>query len=294
VEAASGLKRWIKPAAGLALVLMLLAQLQPAEMRQVLESAQWSWALLALILASLANLTCALRWKAIVVELGQPLTSSSAIVLYFQGVTANTVLPGGIIGGDVWRTLGLSRLGMARLVAAQSVLLDRASGFWSLSFLALSAFLLLQVMGQGLAISAPEALQILYGAGILMTSLSPLALWRISSKLTHAALSSAAISVLSQALTIAAFYCCLLAVQAQFSLLPLALLCAGIFLAAVIPASIGGFGSRELASVFFLTAIGVQAEAAFLGSVLLGLTATAQGLLSLPSWLQRERDKKNA
>jgi len=182
---------------------------------------------------------------------------------------------------------------MARLVAAQSVLLDRASGFWSLSFLALSAFLLLQVMGQGLAISAPEALQILYGAGILMMSLSPLALWRISPKLTHAALSSAAISVLSQALTIAAFYCCLLAVQAQFSLLPLALLCAGIFLAAVIPASIGGFGSRELASVFFLTAIGVQAEAAFLGSVLLGLTATVQGLLSLPSWLQRERNEKN-
>jgi len=246
-----------------------------------------------LILASLANLTCALRWKAIVVELGQPLTSSSAIVLYFQGVTANTVLPGGIIGGDVWRTLGLSRLGMARLVAAQSVLLDRASGFWSLSFLALSAFLLLQVMGQGLAISASEALQILYGAGILIMSLSPLALWRISPKLLHAALSSAGISVLSQALTIAAFCCCLLAVQAQFSLLTVVLLCAGIFLAAVIPASIGGFGSRELASVFFLTAIGVQAEAAFLGSVLLGLTATAQGLLSLPSWLQRERNEKN-
>jgi len=294
VEAAGGLKRWIKPAAGLALVLMLLAQLQPAEMRRVLESAQWSWALLALILASLANLACALRWKAIVVELGQPLTSSSAIVLYFQGVTANTVLPGGIIGGDVWRTLGLSRLGMARLVAAQSVLLDRASGFWSLSFLALSAFLLLQVMGQSLAISAPEALQILYGAGILMMSLSPLALWRISPKLLQAALSSVAISVLSQALTIAAFCCCLLAVQAQFSLPTLVLLCAGIFLAAVIPASIGGFGSRELASVFFLTAIGVQAEAAFLGSVLLGLTATAQGLVSLPSWLERERDKRSA
>ena len=294
MEAAGGLKRWIKPAAGLALVLLLLAQLQPAEMRRVLESAQWSWALLALILASLANLACALRWKAIVVKLGQPLTASSAIVLYFQGVTANTVLPGGIIGGDVWRTLGLSRLGMARLVAAQSVLLDRASGFWSLSFLALSAFLLLQITGGSLAISAPEGLQNFYAAGILMMSLSPLVLWRVSPKLVHAALSSAAISVLSQALTIAAFGCCLVAVQAQFSPLTLVLLCAGIFLAAVIPASIGGFGSRELASVFFLTAIGVQAEAAFLGSVLLGLTATAQGLLSLPSWLKRERDKRSA
>ncbi len=294
MEAASGLKRWIKPAAGLVLVLTLLAQLQPSEMRRVLESAQWSWALLALILASLANLACALRWKAIVVKFGQPLTASSAIVLYFQGVTANTVLPGGIIGGDVWRTLGLSRLGMARLVAAQSVLLDRASGFWSLSFLALSAFLLLQITGGSLAISAPESLQNLYAAGILIMSLSPLVLWRVSPKLLHPALSSAAISVLSQALTIAAFCCCLLAVQAQFSLLILVLLCAGIFLAAVIPASIGGFGSRELASVFFLTAIGVQAEAAFLGSVLLGLTATAQGLLSLPSWLKRERNKRSA
>jgi len=62
-----------------------------------------------LILASLANLTCALRWKAIVVELGQPLTSSSAIVLYFQGVTANTVLPGGLsaaMSGVRWGSLG--------------------------------------------------------------------------------------------------------------------------------------------------------------------------------------------
>jgi uncharacterized membrane protein YbhN (UPF0104 family) len=291
VEAASGLKQWIKPAAGLVLVLALLTQLQLSELRRVLESAQWSWAVLALILAVLANLACALRWKAIVVELGQPLTSSSAIVLYFQGVTANTVLPGGIIGGDVWRTLGLSRLGMARVAAAQSVLLDRASGLWSLSFLALGAFLILQATGQSLAISAPAALPILYGAGILMMSISPLVLWRISPKLLQAALSSAAISVLSQALTIVAFCCCLLAVQAQFSLLLVVLICAGIFLAAVIPASIGGFGSRELASVFSLTAIGVQAEAAFLGSVLLGLTATAQGLLSLPSWLQRERDR---
>jgi uncharacterized membrane protein YbhN (UPF0104 family) len=289
VEAPGGLKGWIKPAAGLVLVLALLTQLQLAELRRVLDSVLWSWVLLALFLASLANLACAVRWKTIVVKLGQPLTSSSAIVLYFQGVTANTVLPGGIIGGDFWRTLGLSRLGMARLAAAQSVLLDRASGFWSLSFLALSAFLVLQAIGQRLTISAPGALQMLYGAAIFMTSFSPFVLWRVSPGLVHAAFRSAAISIVSQALMIAAFCCCLLAVQAQFSLLALVLLCPGIFLAAVIPASIGGFGSRELASVFFLTAIGVQAEAAFLGSVLHGLTATAQGFFSLPSWLKRER-----
>jgi len=67
----------------------------------------------------------------------------------------------------------------------------------------------------------------------------------------------------------------------RVDVLAIAALCAGIFLGAVVPASIGGFGSREVASLFFLSTLGVGVESAFLISVLFGLLATAQGLLFL-------------
>jgi len=293
VEKTSGLKRFVKPALGLGLVALLLSQLQPAELLATLKSTDWQWALLGLVLACLANLACSLRWRKIVVQLGQPLEKSSALQLYFQGITANTVLPGGIIGGDIWRVLGLAKMGMSKTSATQSVVLDRAIGFWALSTLALLALLIQFVSGQVASIQAPQVLAAAYVMALLAMSLSPGLLWWMKAKWVRGMLVPASISVGSQLLTITAFLCCLTAVGAEFSSLAVATLCAGIFLGAVVPASIGGFGSRELASVFFLAGLGISPEAAFLASVLFGLTATAQGLLALPSWLARERREES-
>jgi uncharacterized membrane protein YbhN (UPF0104 family) len=293
VEKTSGLKRFVKPALGLGLVALLLSQLQPAELVATLKSTDWQWALLGLVLACLANLACSLRWRKIVVQLGQPLEKSSALQLYFQGITANTVLPGGIIGGDIWRVLGLVKMGMSKTSATQSVVLDRAIGFWALSTLALLALLIQFVSGQVASIQAPQVLAAAYVMALLAMSLSPGLLWWMKAKWVRGMLVPASISVGSQLLTITAFLCCLTAVGAEFSSLAVATLCAGIFLGAVVPASIGGFGSRELASVFFLAGLGISPEAAFLASVLFGLTATAQGLLALPSWLTRERREES-
>jgi uncharacterized membrane protein YbhN (UPF0104 family) len=293
VEKTSGLKRFVKPALGLGLVALLLSQLQPAELVATLKSTDWQWALLGLVLACLANLACSLRWRKIVVQLGQPLEKSSALQLYFQGITANTVLPGGIIGGDIWRVLGLAKMGMSKTSATQSVVLDRAIGFWALSTLALLALLIQFVSGQVASIQAPQVLAAAYVMALLAMSLSPGLLWWMKAKWVRGMLVPASISVGSQLLTITAFLCCLTAVGAEFSSLAVATLCAGIFLGAVVPASIGGFGSRELASVFFLAGLGISPEAAFLASVLFGLTATAQGLLALPSWLTRERREES-
>ncbi|NCV87882.1 MAG: UPF0104 family protein [Oxalobacteraceae bacterium] len=267
--------------------------MQPAELVATLKSTDWQWALLGLVLACLANLACSLRWRKIVVQLGQPLEKSSALQLYFQGITANTVLPGGIIGGDIWRVLGLAKMGMSKTSATQSVVLDRAIGFWALSTLALLALLIQFVSGQIASIQAPQVLAAAYVMALLAMSLSPGLLWWMKAKWVRGMLVPASISVGSQLLTITAFLCCLTAVRAEFSSLAVATLCAGIFLGAVVPASIGGFGSRELASVFFLAGLGIQPEAAFLASVLFGLTATAQGLLALPSWLTRERREES-
>lgn len=289
MEKTSRLKQLAKPALGLGLVALLLSQLQPAELLATLKSTDWQWALLGLVFACLANLACGLRWRKIVVQMGQPLGKGRALHLYFQGITANTVLPGGIIGGDIWRVLGLTKMGLSKTSATQSVVLDRAIGFWALSALALVAFCARLILGDRPWVQAPQALMAAYLLALLALSLAPALLWWMKAKWVRGMLVPAGISVGSQLLTITAFLCCLTAVRAEFSSLAVAILCAGIFLGAVVPASIGGFGSRELASVFFLAGLGIQPEAAFLASVLFGLTATAQGLLALPSWLTRER-----
>lgn len=289
MEKTSRLKQLAKPAIGLGLVALLLSQLQPAELLATLKSTDWQWALLGLVFACLANLACGLRWRKIVVQMGQPLGKGRALHLYFQGITANTVLPGGIIGGDIWRVLGLTKMGLSKTSATQSVVLDRAIGFWALSALALAAFCARLILGDRPWVQAPQALMAAYLLALLALSLAPALLWWMKAKWVRGMLVPAGISVGSQLLTITAFLCCLTAVRAEFSSLAVAILCAGIFLGAVVPASIGGFGSRELASVFFLAGLGIQPEAAFLASVLFGLTATAQGLLALPSWLTRER-----
>lgn len=289
MEKTSRLKPFVKPALGLGLVALLLSQLQPAELLATLKSTDWQWVLVGLVLACLANLACSLRWRKIVVQMGQPLEKGPALQLYFQGITANTVLPGGIIGGDIWRVLGLAKMGMSKTNATQSVVLDRAIGFWALSALALAAFCAQLIFSDRPWAQVPQALMVIYLLALLGMSVSPALLWWMKAKWVRGMLVPAAISVGSQLLTITAFLCCLTAVRAEFSGLAVATLCAGIFLGAVVPASIGGFGSRELASVFFLAGLGIQAEAAFLASVLFGLTATAQGLLALPSWLTRGR-----
>ena len=293
MEKTSRLKQLAKPALGLGLVALLLSQLQPAELLATLKSTDWQWALLGLVFACLANLACGLRWRKIVVQMGQPLGKGRALHLYFQGITANTVLPGGIIGGDIWRVLGLTKMGLSKTSATQSVVLDRAIGFWALSALALAAFCARLILGDRPWVQAPQALMAAYLLALLALSLAPALLWWMKAKWVRGMLVPAGISVGSQLLTITAFLCCLTAVRAEFSSLAVAILCAGIFLGAVVPASIGGFGSRELASVFFLAGLGIQPEAAFLASVLFGLTATAQGLLALPSWLTRERREES-
>jgi uncharacterized membrane protein YbhN (UPF0104 family) len=288
VKEAKHLNRFVKTALGLVLLAVLLSQLQLSEMLAKIKSADWMWALLGLVLASFANLACGLRWRKIVIELGQPLEKMAALKLYFQGITANTVLPGGIIGGDIWRVLGLSKLGMSKISAVQSVVIDRAVGFWALSSFALLAFCIQLMLGQMPSSQAPQNLMLIYLFLLIGISLLPAFLCWIKVKWVRGMFLSSVIAAASQIFTISSFLCCLKAFEADFNSLAVITLCAGIFLGSVIPASIGGFGSREVVSILFLAGLGIQAEVAFLASVLFGLTEIAQCLFTLPFWLASE------
>ena len=99
-------------------------------------------------------------------------------------------------------------------------------------------------------------------------------------------LRSLSVSILSQWLTVLAFWFCMVAAGASLGLAEVTLLASAVFLSSLVPASVGGFGAREVGAVFFLAWVGVAAESALLGSVFFGLTATLQGLIGLVWWVR--------
>lgn len=285
------LSRIGKPVLGLGLLLLLVSQLDMERLRSIASQISVPWFLAALILAVLANALCALRWRKIVGIFGHAISPNEAIRLYFQGVTANTVLPGGIVGGDIWRTIGLARKGVSKMGAARTVLLDRVAGFWGLSLLSLAALGIAWSTNQIPAGIASE-FAVIYGFLLAGAAIAPMAGFVVKlSRESGAIFQTTAFSITVQLMTMMAFWCCLMAVGSDIRIALLASVCAGIFLGAVVPASIGGFGSREVAAVFFLSAVGISPEPGFVASFLFGLTATIQGLAFFLLVLKGHRPK---
>jgi uncharacterized membrane protein YbhN (UPF0104 family) len=272
------LRAAIKPLLGLLLLAIALSQLELERLKETWVSADLGWFVLAIALGFLANLCCAMRWRRIINHFHFSLPGARAVDLYFQGVAANTVLPGGIIGGDIWRAASLAKLTMPKFEAAQTVIFDRLSGLWSLTWLSLASLLATFSSFNFVELSATSKTYCLL---LLLTAIGPAFLFWMPPARVKMLLKLAPVSLLAQGLSLSCFLSCTLSAGINAPALEVVVFCAGIFLGAALPASIGGFGSRELASIFFLANLGVSAETAFLGSVLFGLTATLQGLTYL-------------
>ena len=336
--------RWLKPLAGLLLLAGMILVVDPVLLADQLEQARWGWLLAAVAAALFANVLCAYRWQKIAKAM--PLQGAEALSLwgwfklYLQGVSVNSVLPGGIIGGDVWRASQFKPL----VASGQAVFLDRLAGLWGLFCLSALATLwpaLTYTSGDTGASSgaggASAASGGATGAGgfamdasllsswewmVWCVALAPFVLraalqigpvrqWKMRGsnkgneaepstasksmrKLLKASehplvLRSLSVSILSQWLTVLAFWFCMVAAGASLGLAEVTLLASAVFLSSLVPASVGGFGAREVGAVFFLGWVGVAAESALLGSVFFGLTATLQGLIGLVWWVRTAR-----
>lgn len=273
-----------------------------------------------------SNLFSVARWQKITTQMGLAIRFKQALYLYAQGITANTVLPGGIVGGDVWRTLGLvkiaqlqtPRAAFGHAEAAASVLLDRVGGLWSLCMFSLVALGMVYVFGLDHYDNEVLWLLEMYAVILVIATISPLSFttpWLSPKKLQtltthisnkwgrklvqtfavisdniHQLIVTLVQSLLVQLFAVFTLYCCLYAVGVQISYFEVAALSLAIFLSAIIPASISGFGARELAAVAVLGLIGVNAEFAFSASFLFGLAGTLQGILGIYFWLKRTPD----
>jgi len=300
---------WARIVAAPLLVAAILWWADPLRVVQEVAGADPAWLLAGLVAAALANLVSALRWRMLAVWLGQRIGVAAAAGVYFRAVAISALLPGAIVGGDIYRAVALNRLGQPALAAGLSVLLDRLSGLWMLLVLGalaaawgasdsrLSGLMpnALQAPGAiawaGLAacllvapVLAMLALRRLLARG--MSGFAPIGpAWR--ERLAAIARQPAAArqyrlqivaSLAVQSLSIGAFALAGRALGVDLPAWAWAAAAVPVFLMATLPVSFGGWGTREAAAVVALAAFGVPAAPALGASVLYGLFALAQAL----------------
>ena len=281
---------------GLALLGAVLALADPARVLAQLRQAHPGWLLAGLAAAVASNVVSALSWRALARWLGADLHVGDACRWYFQAIGLNALLPGAVVGGDVYRAVVLRRAGQDTLASSWSVVLDRVSGLWMLCaigglgaaacadvlapWLRLPAgvFIALMLAGTALWLLLPWALPALlrrwcpgWLAPLRTAALRP----DFGAQLGWQVLASVAVQILSAAALAGGG----LALGVQLSPAAWAFAIAPVFLMAALPVSVGGWGTREAAAVAALAPFGVAAPAAVGVGVIYGVYGLAQGAL---------------
>lgn len=283
---------------GLALLAAVLALADPARVAAQLGRARPLWLAAGLLAAIASNAVSALRWRALARWLGAEVGARDACRWYFQAMGLNALLPGAVLGGDVYRAVVLRRAGQASAAAGWSVVLDRASGLWMLCAigglgaaacaevlapwlrLPAGAFAALLLAGTALWLALPWGLPRLLRRGRAAGgALAPLRAAARRPDFARQWAWQAVASAAVQGLSAAALACGGLALGVVQPAAAWAWAIAPVFLLAALPVSVGGWGTREAAAVAALAPFGVAAPAAVGVGVIYGLYGLAQGAL---------------
>ncbi|KQP22994.1 lysylphosphatidylglycerol synthase transmembrane domain-containing protein [Pseudorhodoferax sp. Leaf267] len=299
MQARVRLTGWARLALAPVLLLAVLWTVDVEAVLRQLAGARPHWLLAGLASAIASNLVSAWRWCSLVRWLGHAVRQAWAQTIYFQSMAVGALLPGAVVGGDVFRALALRRSGQGALEAGLAVLLDRLSGLWMLWVLAVSAAAwggaeALPALG---VVLAPGALLVLAGALVLMPALALLGLRRATRADASAALWRQRVhrlaqrgnggreygrqllaSLAVQLLSVGALACAGRAMGLELPFWCYAVAAAPTFLMAALPVSFGGWGTREAAAALSLGLFGVAAPVAVAASLLYGLMGVAQAL----------------
>lgn len=294
----------LKLVASIALFGIVLWFIGPSRVTASFANADPGWMLAGLLASVIASLLSALRWHALATWLGVAVPRRDMIVAYWQGITANAILPGATLGGDALRAMHLQRSGQRLIPAVASVFLDRLSGLWVLVVLSLAMTALAQRLGllpHSLFPIAPSLTALL----AILALTAPLVAWRISTSLhwlpqrardllramherpqpLRQYLAQLLWSSGVQMFSIAAFTCGGYAVGLDLPWWQFVIAAGPVFVLAALPVGIGGWGTREAAAALALGGFGAAREAAVACAILYGLFATLQGLLGAISLL---------
>jgi len=303
------MSKYLKIAVALAALALLVAALDWREALGRLGQADPVWILAAVAINVGGILLSALRWHALVPPAALALSRLQAIRLYWIGSLASKFLPSSV-GGDVVRGAMAARLGSAS-AAVSSILVERLTGFWCLSLLAVLALALLPVGDAPLpaqaVLVAMLAVGLVAGPSLVLSRparryLEPrldAAGWPARLRRSLARVAHSIDEYRGKPATLAAtialslvYYAMLLAMQAAVLAAvgappePLAVLVAAplVLLAGNLPIAIHGIGVSEAAFVFFYARMGIDPEIALAAALLRRLIVTVTALAALPFW----------
>ncbi|WP_018410138.1 lysylphosphatidylglycerol synthase transmembrane domain-containing protein [Methyloversatilis thermotolerans] len=298
----SGFCAWLKAGVAAALFAAVLWFADPASVAASLDAADAHWLMAGLLLSVLSNIVSAQRWRQLVLGFGGRMGGVFATLVYFRAMALNALLPGAVVGGDLFRSLVARREGMDARSAGLTVLLDRVGGLWVLIAISVaSAGYALHEAGVDAGdMDLPLRLSgLLAAAGLLVMPARVLpavvarcpAAWRerigrvprMPSLYRRQVLSS----VLVQLLSIAALAAAGRAIGLPLPAAVWIFVAAPVFVMAALPVSVGGWGSREAAAVATLALFGVAPAQATAVSVLYGLFGLVQAATGGLLFMQR-------
>ena len=290
------LGRWVRVGVALFLTGLLLWRASPSAVLGVLARTDLGWIGAAILLVVVDRTLMAYRWMVLLhpIDAAARPPFTALMRLFFISTFAGTFLPASI-GGDLVRAGGLTRLNVPTGPAIASVLMDRVLGVFSLVLVTVAALVwtgqsnLFANAAVAIALTA-AATGCAVGAVFVFSQRGADLALGVGRRLPFARLRALAVgsagairaydrhhgdllnvlvgSVAVQVLRIVQAYCLGLALglavgpAIYFAFVPL------ILLVMLLPISINGIGTSQVAFVWFFGLVGVPAEQAFALSVL--------------------------
>lgn len=293
-------KALIKALLGLALLSAVVYFANPLQLWGKLKQADPWWLLVGFLASIASNVVSAWRWRALADWLGAKMSVASSMRWYFQAIGLNVLLPGAVVGGDVYRAVALQRTGQAKAASNLSVILDRISGLWMLCAIGgLGAVACSSVLAPRLHIDIALFNDLLLAVVLLWLLLPVLFLYgfragwltlpgswlepvrtaALSPDFVKQLLAQAGASIAVQLLSAVALACGGMALGMTLAPQVWAFAIAPVFLMAALPVSVGGWGTREAATVAALAPFGAPAVLAVGVGLIYGVFALGQGAL---------------
>jgi glycosyltransferase 2 family protein len=247
------------------------------------------------------------RWKLVLAQQGIQVPFWPLTTIYAKGSVFGSFAPGGIFSGDIYRMYSLAKKTGTKTTSVSSVLMDRAMGIFALLICSVGAFC------YAILNTDKEALltlvkPVVFATLVVFTAIVAAIVFIKEAHLTRMNSTNSFILKLQESLVTLPNYfsdkrivgaILLLSLVLQFGMIfwtyvislsmnvsiPLQVLCMTvplINLFAVLPVSIGGFGVRETAFVFFLVPFGLKPTEAVSVSL---LSAILQNGLMLLAWV---------
>lgn len=283
----SSLKPFLKILFSLAMLAVLFHEVHIKEIIPYLKQIHVTTYIIAITILFAGNTAAIFRWTLIMKTLGAPPANRFYFKTFLIGLMFNQVLPSSI-GGDGYRMIEITKLGLSKRQAITSVLADRIVGFAGMIILCLLALPITYHLLSHLVFIYISLLVCACCAALVMVStlrfikislFQRYLRWFYDLSETFAASFSSLtdltfkliLSVITNGTCAISFYFIAVALGIPAHLTDFIIIIPLVSLIMMIPISMAGWGIREGAMVYFGALIGISHPAALAISLLSGL-----------------------